>query len=98
MCALYTTAKVLCERVLVSYTPRMSVKVFGHKSPDTDTTGSAILWAWYLNTHTSQEAEAYLLGELNKETSFVLNRWDIPQPSLLESGEEGGEGIILDTN
>ncbi|MDA9990788.1 manganese-dependent inorganic pyrophosphatase, partial [Paracoccaceae bacterium] len=27
----------------------MSVQVFGHKSPDTDSTGSAIIWAWYLN-------------------------------------------------
>lgn len=75
-----------------------AVKVFGHKSPDTDTTGSALLWAWYLNTHTTQEARAYVLGELNKETSFVLNRWDIPQPSLLEAIEEGDEVIIVDTN
>src|SRR3989344_1010460 len=75
-----------------------AIKVFGHKSPDTDATGSAILWAWYLNTHTSQEAEAYVLGELNKETSFVLNRWDIPQPPLLEAVEEGEEVIIVDTN
>jgi manganese-dependent inorganic pyrophosphatase len=75
-----------------------AVKVFGHKSPDTDTTGSAILWAWYLNTHTSEEAEAYVLGELNKETSFVLNRWEIPQPQLLESVQEGDEVIIVDTN
>ena len=24
------------------------IKVFGHKSPDTDSTGSPIIWAWYL--------------------------------------------------
>jgi len=75
-----------------------TVKVFGHKPSDTDATGSAILWAWYLNTHTSQEAQAYVLGELNKETSFVLNRWGIPQPSLLEKVEAGEEVVIVDTN
>jgi inorganic pyrophosphatase/exopolyphosphatase len=26
----------------------MTIKVFGHKSPDTDSTGSPIIWAWYL--------------------------------------------------
>lgn len=74
------------------------IKVFGHLSPDTDTTGSAILWAWYLNTHTSQEAQAYVLGEINKETYFVLNRWGIPQPPVLESVEKGEEIVIVDTN
>ena len=75
-----------------------ALKVFGHKSPDTDATGSAILWAWHLDTNTSREAQPYVLGELNKETSFVLNRWDIPQPQLLESVEEGDEVVIVDTN
>lgn len=75
-----------------------TIKVFGHMSPDTDATGSAILWAWFLNTHTSQEAEAFVLGELNKETSFVLNRWNIPQPSLLETIGEGDDVAIVDTN
>jgi inorganic pyrophosphatase/exopolyphosphatase len=28
------------------------IKVFGHKAPDTDSTGSAIIWAWYLNEMT----------------------------------------------
>ena len=74
------------------------IKVFGHKPPDTDTVGSAILWAWYLKTHTSQEAEAYVLGDLNKETSFVLERWNIPQPPLLEAITEGDEVVIVDTN
>jgi len=75
-----------------------TIKVFGHTSPDTDTTGSAILWAWYLNNHTTTTAEPYVLGDLNKETSFVLNRWEVPQPALLESVTEGDEVIIVDTN
>lgn len=74
------------------------IKVFGHKSPDTDATISAIVWAWYLNTFTSNNAEAFVLGALNKETQFVLNRWTVNEPTLLESINENDEVIIVDTN
>ncbi len=74
------------------------VKVFGHISPDTDATGSAILWAWYLNTHTTFDAVPYVLGSLNKETAFVLNRWEVPEPALLESVTAKEDVVIVDTN
>lgn len=74
------------------------IKVFGHFSPDTDTTGCAILWAWYLNNHTSHKATPYVLGTINKETSFVLSKWDTPTPEVLESVAEGDEIVIVDTN
>ncbi len=74
------------------------IKVFGHLAPDTDTTCSAILWAWYLNTHTSLKATPHVLGKLNKETSFVLQRWNLPEPELLESVSENDEVVIVDTN
>lgn len=74
------------------------IKVFGHKSPDTDTTCCAILWAWYLNEHTSTKAEAFMLGEPNKETAFVLDHWQVQQPALLERVAEGDEVVIVDTN
>lgn len=75
-----------------------TVKVFGHKAPDTDTVCSAILWSWYLNAHTTTKAEARVLGELNKETLFVLNHWRVPQPVLLESVGKEDDVIIVDTN
>lgn len=74
------------------------IKVFGHISPDTDATGSAILWAWYLTHHTSTPAEAFVLGPLNKETKFVLNHWNIPEPSLLENLSKGDQVVVVDTN
>jgi manganese-dependent inorganic pyrophosphatase len=74
------------------------IKVFGHLSPDTDATGSAIIWAWYLNTHTPIEATPYVLGSLNSETQFVLNHWAVAAPTLLESVSEGDEIVIVDTN
>jgi len=74
------------------------VKVFGHISPDTDATGSAILWAWYLNAHTTFDAVPYVLGSLNKETAFVLNRWEIHEPALLEAVSPKEDVVIVDTN
>ncbi len=74
------------------------IKVFGHKAPDTDTTGSAILWAWFLNNHTSQKAEAFVLGRLNKETNFILNHWKLAEPELLENLNENDDVVIVDTN
>ncbi|MCE9541531.1 manganese-dependent inorganic pyrophosphatase [Candidatus Kaiserbacteria bacterium] len=74
------------------------IKVFGHKSPDTDTTCCAVLWAWYLNEHTTMKAVPYMLGEPNKETAFVLGRWGVPQPALLESVGKDDSVAIVDTN
>lgn len=74
------------------------IKVFGHQSPDTDATGSAIVWAWYLNEHTSLDATPYVLGTLNSETQFVLSHWNVETPALLESLSVNDEVVIVDTN
>ena len=74
------------------------IKVFGHQSPDTDATGSAIIWAWYLNNHTAMDATPYVLGELNTETQFVLNHWSVESPALLEEVTATDQIIIVDTN
>ncbi len=74
------------------------INVFGHKSPDTDATCSAIIWAWYLNEHTAPDAKPFVLGELNTETKFVLNHWNVPTPELLENLEAGTQVVVVDTN
>lgn len=74
------------------------IKVFGHISPDTDATCSAIIWTWYLNTHTTEDATAYVLGSLNNETQFVLNHWQVSTPLLLESIAPEDKVVIVDTN
>ncbi len=74
------------------------VHVFGHLSPDTDATCSALIWAWYLNTHTATPATPFVLGELNSETSFVLNRFGIATPELLPALNVGTEVVVVDTN
>ncbi len=76
----------------------MTIKVFGHKSPDTDSTGSPIIWAWYLNECRGTPAEARLLGEPNSEALFVLSRWNLDKPEFLEDVGEGDTCVIVDTN
>ncbi len=76
----------------------MSVQIFGHKSPDTDSTGSPIIWAWYLNEIKRIPAEAKLLGEPNTEAAFVLQRWGLKKPALLGDLASDTPVIIVDTN
>jgi manganese-dependent inorganic pyrophosphatase len=76
----------------------MTTLVFGHKSPDTDSTGSPIIWAWYLNEIKGETAEPVLLGEPNTEAKFVLERWNLAKPRILETLEDGTPVVIVDTN
>lgn len=73
-------------------------KVFGHKAPDTDATCSALVWAWYLNTHTTHKAQGFVLGPLNNETKFVLQTWGFQEPEVLESVSADDVVSIVDTN
>ncbi len=76
----------------------MATEVFGHKFPDTDSVGSAIIWAWFLNEVKGDDAEAVLLGEPGSEAAFVLDRWNIPKPRIIESLDPGQPVVIVDTN
>lgn len=76
----------------------MTTLVFGHKSPDTDATCSAIVWAWMLSHHAPGAAEARVLGTPNTEAAFVLKRWGFETPALLTDVEEGQKVFIVDTN
>ena len=76
----------------------MTTLVFGHKSPDTDSTGSPIIWAWYLNEIMGEAAEAVLLGEPNTEAAFLLARWDLPKPRIITDVAPGQKVVIVDTN
>ena len=74
------------------------IKVFGHKSPDTDSTGSPIIWAWYLTEVKGTPAKAVLLGEPNTEAAFVLKRWDLAKPEIIADVAAGEDVVIVDTN
>jgi manganese-dependent inorganic pyrophosphatase len=74
------------------------IKVLGHKSPDTDSTGSPIIWAWYLTEVKGTPARPMLLGEPNTEAAFMLKRWDLPKPEIIAEVAAGEDVVIVDTN
>ena len=75
----------------------MSIKIFGHRSPDTDATASALVWEWYLNSK-GKNAKAYVLGTPNTEALFVLDYWGFSVPEILESVSADDTTVIVDTN
>ncbi|MDP5219208.1 manganese-dependent inorganic pyrophosphatase [Ruegeria sp. 2205SS24-7] len=76
----------------------MTTQIFGHKSPDTDSTGSPILWAWYLNEIKGETAKPVLLGEPNTEAAFMLERWGLDKPEIIGDVAEDAPVVIVDTN
>ncbi len=76
----------------------MTTLVFGHKSPDTDSTLSAIVWAWYLTHRRGGDAEPRLLGEPNTEAAFVLKHWGFDKPTIITDVAAGQNVVIVDTN
>ena len=94
------------NRAALAYTARelakpkgipMTTLVFGHKSPDTDSTGSPIIWAWYL-TETGTPAKPVLLGEPNTEAAFVLKHWGLDKPAIIQDVSADDTVVIVDTN
>ena len=75
----------------------MTTLVFGHKSPDTDSTGSPLIWEWFLN-HSGMDAKAALLGEPNTEAAFVAKRWGFELPEIIADVEDNQSCVIVDTN
>ena len=75
----------------------MSTLIFGHKSPDTDSTGSPLIWEWFVN-HTGGDAKAVLLGEPNTEAAFVLERWSLQKPEIIGNVSDDQDCIVVDTN
>lgn len=58
------------------------VYIFGHKKPDTDAVTSAIALA-HLKRVLGYDAEARILGTINKETEFVLKYFNVKEPAYL---------------
>lgn len=71
--------------------------VVGHKNPDTDSIVSAIAAKEYLSEVLSKEAVACRAGELNNETKFVLEKFLVEVPAVVNF-EEGDEVALVDHN
>lgn len=72
--------------------------IFGHKNPDTDTITSAIAYA-QLKEQLGVDVEPVRLGELNLETEYALNYFNVDAPRLVENvSEETDQVILVDHN
>ncbi len=72
--------------------------IFGHKNPDTDTITSSLVMANFERKMGNSEAVACRLGNINKETEYVLNYLGIEAPELIEKVEDGANVILVDHN
>lgn len=61
-----------------------SIFVVGHRNPDTDSICAAVAYA-ELKRRRGIPAVAARAGEISRETAFVLERFDVPCPPLLET-------------
>jgi manganese-dependent inorganic pyrophosphatase len=76
----------------------MSIYIIGHKSPDLDSVAAAIAYANFKN---QKEPEGQYLpalaGKPNKETVYLLDKFGIDMPEILDS-VSGREIIMVDHN
>lgn len=73
------------------------VFVTGHKNPDTDSICSALSYA-ALKQAQGIEAVAVRLGEVNKETQYALDYFQVEAPELIASVEEKQAVMLVDHN
>ncbi len=64
-----------------------SVIVIGHKNPDTDSICSAICYAALKRKLTGENYVPCRAGEVNNETQYVLDKFGVDAPELIESLE-----------
>jgi len=74
------------------------VYIFGHKNPDTDTILSSLILEAIEKTLGEYRAKAYRLGNVNKETQYVLDYFGINAPELLQEVPEGQPVMLVDHN
>ena len=75
----------------------MATLVFGHKNPDTDSITSTLVMA-DLQTKLGYEVMACRLGDVNKETQYILNHFQVEAPKLIDAVTENDEVILVDHN
>ncbi|MCK5824987.1 MAG: putative manganese-dependent inorganic diphosphatase [Ichthyobacteriaceae bacterium] len=78
--------------------------IFGHKNPDTDSICSSIAYS-ALKNKIGKHTKPMRLGDINKETEFALNHFNIDAPELLTTVhpcigdiKTGNKTVIKDTD
>ncbi|PRX32533.1 manganese-dependent inorganic pyrophosphatase [Orenia metallireducens] len=75
----------------------MSIYVVGHQNPDTDSICAAITLA-NLRKELGEDVEAIRCGKINAETEFVLDKFGVKAPKLVERVSEGEQVFLVDHN
>ena len=75
----------------------MSIYVVGHKNPDTDSICAALGYAAFKQAM-GEDAVAIRCGEINKETQYALDYFDVAAPILATKVEAGQKVIQVDHN
>ncbi len=73
------------------------IYVFGHKNPDTDSICSSMVMEKF-DKNLGLDVEAKRLGNVNKETQFVLDYLGLEAPELLQKVEEEQRVVLVDHN
>lgn len=74
----------------------MSLLVFGHKNPDTDSICSSIALS-HLKNQLGFEAKPYALGEVRKEAQYALDYFKVDAPELLKD-VKNKDVVLVDHN
>ena len=73
-----------------------TIYITGHKNPDSDSICSAIAYAEYKNGSGDVNAVPVRLGDINRETNFILNHFGVEGPSLMETVRLSVEDLNFD--
>ncbi len=74
------------------------VIIFGHKNPDTDSICSSIIMEDFEKKMGNKNAKAVRIGNINKETRYVLDYLSIKDIPYIEDVEDNQEVILVDHN
>lgn len=72
-----------------------TIYITGHKNPDSDSICSAIAYAQFKKS-LGLDAVPIRLGEINQETKFILDYFDIEEPMLVETVKQCVEDLNFD--
>lgn len=74
-----------------------TIYITGHKNPDTDSICAAIGYAEFKNRTGNVPAVPVRLGEINRETNFILNYFGVQPPEFIETVKAQVSDLNIDT-
>ena len=71
--------------------------VIGHQNPDTDSICAALTYA-NLKQELGEDYQAARIGKINAETEYVLEKYGVEAPELIETVTEADKVVLVDHN